>query len=100
MAKKSLKDAFASQIIEKRVVEPEEKVIIKNKSAKTKAKSKAVGSYKAPSRDGKKFIGSYVDAGVAKQLRILAAEEESTNDSLIKEALNDLFQKYNKSRIA
>lgn len=97
MTRKSLKDAFASQITQK-IVEPKKKsTIIKNKLI---TKSKVIKSYRAPSREGKKFIGSYVDAGVAKQLKILAAEKESTNDSLIKEALNDLFQKYNKSRIA
>ena len=78
-----LKDAF-SNIEEDKT----EKTIIKT--------SKKIVS----SRIGKKFIGGYVDSEVSKQLKLLAVEESTTNDKLIKEALNDLFEKYGKSRIA
>jgi hypothetical protein len=37
---------------------------------------------------------------VSQQLRILAAERNTTLQELLRESLNDLFQKYGKSRIA
>jgi hypothetical protein len=53
-----------------------------------------------PDRAGKRLIGGYFDMPVSQQLRILAAERNSTIQELLREGLNDLFQKYGKSRIA
>ena len=53
-----------------------------------------------PARSGKRLIGGYFDMPVSQQLRILAAERNTTLQELLREGLNDIFQKYGKSRIA
>lgn len=53
-----------------------------------------------PDRAGKRLIGGYFDMPVSQQLRILAAERNTTLQELLREGLNDIFQKYGKSRIA
>ena len=53
-----------------------------------------------PDRAGKRLIGGYFDMPVSQQLRILAAERNTTLQELLRESLNDLFHKYGKSRIA
>jgi hypothetical protein len=53
-----------------------------------------------PDRSGKRLIGGYFNMPVSQQLRILAAERNTTIQELLRESLNDLFQKYGKSRIA
>jgi hypothetical protein len=53
-----------------------------------------------PDRAGKRLIGGYFDMPVSQQLRILAAERNTTLQELLRESLNDLFQKHGKSRIA
>lgn len=65
----------------------------------TAASTSTAGSL-APSRRGKRNVSAYIDASAAKQLRILAAEREASTQSLLEEALNDLFRKYGKSAIA
>lgn len=52
-----------------------------------------------PSRQGKRLIGGHFAPDVAKQLRILAAEEGTTVQSLLEEALHDLFVKKGKTAI-
>jgi len=58
------------------------------------------------SRTGKKHVGAYFDSAVALQLTVLAAElsvernEKVKMQDLLGEAINDLFQKHNKSGIA
>lgn len=54
----------------------------------------------APSRRGKRNVSAYVASDAAKQLRLLAAELDKSTQSLVEEALNDLFRKYNKSAVA
>lgn len=53
-----------------------------------------------PSRQGKKALTGYFDPEVLKQLKIMAATEETTIQALMTEALNDLFKKYRKPHIA
>jgi len=53
-----------------------------------------------PSRQGKKAIIAYFDPAVSKQLRQIALDEESTVQELMREAINDLFQKRGKASIA
>lgn len=52
-----------------------------------------------PSRDGKRFIGGYFEPKVAKQLKLLAAEDDTTVQDLVEEALNLLFVKKGKGPI-
>lgn len=54
----------------------------------------------AAGRTGTKLIGGHFAPGVSAQLRIIAAEEGSTVQALLAEALDDLFVKKGKSRIA
>lgn len=50
-------------------------------------------------RQGTKLIGGHFAPEVSTQLRILAAEEGSTVQSLLAEALDDLFVKKGRSRV-
>lgn len=56
--------------------------------------------YIAPSRVGKKAITGYFDPAVRQQLAVLAAEEDRSQNDLIAEALNTLFERYRKPPIA
>jgi len=56
--------------------------------------------YTAPSRRGKKAITGYYDPAVRQQLAVLAAEEDRSQNDLLAEALNMLFERYRKSPIA
>jgi len=53
-----------------------------------------------PSRQGKKIISGYFDPAVARQLKQLALDNDATVQSLLTEALNDLFVKHNKKPFA
>lgn len=57
---------------------------------------------KAPpsGRQGTKLIGGHFPPEVSTQLRIIAAEEGTTIQSLLGEALDDLFVKKGRGRIA
>ena len=55
---------------------------------------------KKPSRATTKLIGGHFAPGVSMQLRMIAAEEDTTIQSLLAEALDDLFTKKGKARIA
>ena len=46
-----------------------------------------------PSREGKRLVAGHFDARIAKQLRILAAEEDTTIQALLEEAIDLLFVK-------
>ena len=54
----------------------------------------------AGSRDAKAHVGGYYPPEVNRQLRILAADERTTIEDLLAEALNDLFQKHGRPEIA
>ena len=53
-----------------------------------------------PGRAGTKLIGGHFPPEVSTQLRILAAEENTTIQALLAEALDDLFVKKGKKRIS
>jgi hypothetical protein len=53
-----------------------------------------------PDRRGKRLIGGYFEMPVSQQLKMLSAERNTNHQELLREALNDLFQKHGKSRIA
>ena len=56
--------------------------------------------FERPSRTGTKFIAGHFDPSVARQLRMLAVEEDTTVQALLAEALDLLFVKKNKPVIA
>jgi hypothetical protein len=54
----------------------------------------------APIRRGKRLIAAHFDPAVARQLKMVAADEETTIQALLTEALNDFFIKRGKPPIA
>ena len=54
----------------------------------------------APSRVGTKAVTGHFPPEVRRQLRLLAAEQDRTMESLLAEGLNMLFSAYNKPEIA
>jgi hypothetical protein len=54
----------------------------------------------AAARSGKKMIAGFFDPAVSKQLNQIALDHESSVQALLGEAINDLFEKYGKPRIA
>ena len=55
----------------------------------------------APSRAGKKALIGYFDPNVSKQLKQMMLDHDRASvQELLREALNDLFQKYKKPTIA
>lgn len=56
--------------------------------------------FSRPSRDGRRFLGGHFDPKVIKQVKILAAEEDTTTQALLEEALDLLFIKKGKAAIA
>lgn len=52
--------------------------------------------FSRPSRAGRKLVAGHFDPKVAKQLKLLAAEEETTIQALLEEALDLLFVKKGK----
>jgi hypothetical protein len=49
--------------------------------------------FSRPSREGMRFIGGHFTPKVAKRLRLLAVQEETTVQALLEQALDDLFMK-------
>jgi hypothetical protein len=66
----------------------------------TNIKSERSSARKSASREGRQFIAAHVLPEAAKQFKMLAVEKDRTTQSLLIEAINDLFAKYSKSRIA
>ena len=70
-------------------------------SAAPAPKAESAGRSAQPvARRGTKLIGGHFAPEVSTQLRIIAAEEGATVQSLLAEALDDLFVKKGKSRVA
>jgi hypothetical protein len=64
------------------------------------AKTTPAGQGRPPSRVGRKGVAFWVDPDAARQLRILAATEDRTTQSLMEEALDLLFQNRGRYRLA
>lgn len=80
--------------------QPKETAAPPSEPAKTASPGPSSTSYTPPSREGKKAVTGHFAPEVSKQLKMLALEEDSTIQSLLAEALNDLFEKRGKSPIA
>ncbi|MBS0235536.1 MAG: hypothetical protein JSR99_18870 [Proteobacteria bacterium] len=52
------------------------------------------------SRLGKRAVTFHIDEAAQKQLRLLCVDTDRTSQSLLEEALNDLFRKHIRSAIA
>jgi len=53
-----------------------------------------------PSRDGRKLVAGHFDPKVAKQLKLLAVEGDTTVQALLEEALDLLFVKKGRDRVS
>ena len=52
-----------------------------------------------PSRDGRRFLGGHFPPHVVRQMKMLAAEEDTTVQALLEEALDLLFVKKGRGKI-
>ena len=52
-----------------------------------------------PSRDGRRFLGGHFAPNVVRQMKMLAAEEDTTTQALLEEALDLLFVKKGRGKI-
>ena len=57
-------------------------------------------AHRAPSRRGRKAVTFYLDPAGHRQLRMITLESDRSTQSLLVEAVNDMFQKHGKPRIA
>ena len=57
------------------------------------------GKFYRPSREGRRLIAGHFEPKIAKQLKLLAAEEDTTVQALLEEALNLLFVKKGRGTI-
>jgi hypothetical protein len=64
------------------------------------SQSKAPNKHDRPSRKSTKMIGAHFPREVSQALNILSAEQDTSNQALIAEALNDLFIKYGRPPVA
>ena len=62
--------------------------------------TKSRGPHFRPGRAGKSNVTGYFPPEVKRQLRLLAAEQDTTIQNLLATALNDLFAKHGKPEIA
>ena len=62
--------------------------------------SQQVSAYQQPSRVSTRAITVHMPPEVRQQLKVMAAEQNVTMQSLLAEAMNDLFAKYGKPEIA
>ena len=93
--------AKTSDVDHKPVVQP---APLRSKSQPKKTAPKTVemdegSTYSRPSRTGKRLIGGHFSPDVAKHLKILAAEEDTSVQSLLEEALDLLFVKKGRGHI-
>lgn len=70
-----------------------------SRSAVVAADPEAVGRFHRPSRENKKLIAGHFDPKIAKQLKLLAVEDDTTVQALLEEALDLLFAKKGRARV-
>jgi hypothetical protein len=88
--------AAVNRAVPKEEVFPEKAVVLE-----PVAPEPATGRPKSqrPSRKGTKLVAGHFDPKVARQLRIIAAEEDTTVQALLEEALDLLFVKKGRAHI-
>jgi hypothetical protein len=60
----------------------------------------SVPRFSRPSRESKHLIGGHFPKAVGKQLKLIAVEDDTTVQALLEEALDDLFLKKGRAKIA
>ena len=73
---------------------------LKAPRSETAAGDEGADAGRSPSRRGRKAVTIYLDAAAHRQLRLLAVEQDRSGQDLVVEAINDLFGKHGKARIA
>jgi hypothetical protein len=76
--------------------EPEEKVDMPVEPVAVEKVKSSV----PPSRQGTKAVTGWFDPAVSRQMKQIALDNDTSIQELLREALNDLFQKHGKSTIA
>ncbi len=56
--------------------------------------------FQRASRENRRFVGGHFDPAVGKQLRLIAVEDDTTVQALLEEALDLLFVKKGRQKIA
>jgi hypothetical protein len=72
----------------------------KTKAAPKPAAEAAPAKFFRPSRDNRRFVGGHFEPIVGKQLRMIAVEDDTTVQALLEEALDLLFVKKGRQKIA
>lgn len=100
--KKSLSSAFQNlKESEKPVSKPTATTVASPKTASvSQARSSTRKSVVAKTRGGKKGITFFIDPEAHRQLKLLSVEQDISIEAMMRDALNDFFQKNKKSRIA
>lgn len=78
--------------------EPEAAPVVVQASREPKA-SKAKPKAPRPSRDGRRFLGGHFEPHVVRQMRMLAAEEDTTVQALLEEAVDLLFVRKGRGKV-
>jgi hypothetical protein len=68
--------------------------------AQAAIETSAPPAFHRPVRDGKRFVGGHFHPEVARQLRMIAAEDDTTIQALMEEAVDLLFAKKGRATIA
>lgn len=93
MSKNSLSAAIAGNLVEQEIAQPEPTLAaVEPKLAKT-------GRARNAKARETVLVGGHFPPAVLKQLRIIAAEEDTTNQALLEEALDLLFVKKGRVKI-
>jgi hypothetical protein len=75
-------------------------VFAEEQATATPAPEPAAATSSRPDRDGRVSLPFWTTTAARKQLRLLAAEQDGTQQSLMTEAMNLLFAKHGKPPIA
>lgn len=91
--------AAVNRAVPKDDVLPEQAVIAEQPVAPEPEREGRKPKSQRPSRQGTKLVAGHFDPKVARQLRIIAAEEDTTVQALLEEALDLLFVKKGRAHI-
>lgn len=98
MQRNSLQAVLERQVREGTQSEPKQAKPAARKQAPINDEARS-GKFYRPSREGRKLIAGHFDPKIAKQLKLLAVEDETTVQALLEEALDLLFVKKGKERV-
>lgn len=75
------------------------KTSMANATRRTQTSTEEPSKSSRPVRDGKRFVGAHFHPKVARQLKMLAAEDGTTIQELLEQAVDLLFVKNGKAKI-